>query len=203
VLCRLALAFLVTGVACGSSGGGASKNAQPTAPPASGSSSATVGGGSAANLGLTSSAFTDAGAIPGQYTCNGANQSPPLSWGGVPAGTASLALRLQDIDTPQKFVHWLVYDIKPSTTSLAAGESPPGAKQAPNSFGRPGYGGPCPPSGQRHRYVFTLLALATELNVSENVSPTELWATLERSAVTGKGELTGTYERSATPATTG
>jgi Raf kinase inhibitor-like YbhB/YbcL family protein len=178
---------MVAATACGSGGG--QKATKPTAP-------------TAAVLQLTSSAFKDGGAIPRQYTCDGANQSPPLSWAAVPAGTASLALRVLDIDTPQKSVHWLVYDIKPSTTSLAAGETPPGAKQTPNSFGKPGYGGPCPPAGQRHRYVVTLLALATELNVSENVSPTELWATLERSAVTGKGELTGTYQRSSTPSTT-
>ena len=196
MLRRLALALLVTAVACASSGGSAKKGSSTTGA----TTSTTVE--AAPRIELTSSAFKNGGAIPGQYTCDGASQSPPLSWAAVPAGTASLALRVQDIDTPQKFVHWLVYDIKPSTTSLAAGETPPVAKQTPNSFGKPGYGGPCPPTGQRHRYVFTLLALATELNASENVSPTELWATLERSAVTGKGELTGTYQRSSVPSTT-
>jgi Raf kinase inhibitor-like YbhB/YbcL family protein len=147
---------------------------------------------------LTSSAFTDGGSIPRQYTCDGANQSPPLAWTGVPAGTATLALRVQDIDTPQKFVHWLVYDIKPTTTSLAAGESPPGATAAKNSFGNPGYGGPCPPQGAgKHQYVFTILALQTELKVSnEGVSPSDLWSTLEHSAVAGTGKLLGTYQRS-------
>jgi Raf kinase inhibitor-like YbhB/YbcL family protein len=146
-------------------------------------------------LGLTSPAFKGGGAIPEQYTCDGANLSPPLAWTGVPAGTVSLALRVQDIDTAQKFVHWIVYDFPPSITSMATGQVPPGAKQATNSFGKIGYGGPCPPAGQPHRYVFTLLAMSTSLNVSEKVSPTELWATLERSAVTAKGELTGTYQR--------
>lgn len=144
---------------------------------------------------LTSPAFKPGGAIPAAYTCDGASQPPPLAWANVPAGSASLALRVQDVDTPQKFIHWVVYDINPSATSMAAGEVPAGAKQATNSFGKQGYGGPCPPAGQTHRYVFTLLALGTELTVSENVSPSELWATLERSAVTGKGELTGTYQR--------
>jgi Raf kinase inhibitor-like YbhB/YbcL family protein len=104
-------------------------------------------------------------------------------------------LRVQDIDTAQKFIHWVIYDIPPSTTSLAPGQVPAGAKQTANSFGRPGYGAPCPPAGQRHRYVFTLLALGTQLTVSESVSPNDLWATLERSAVVGTGELTGTYQR--------
>jgi Raf kinase inhibitor-like YbhB/YbcL family protein len=144
---------------------------------------------------LTSSAFKDGGNIPAPYTCDGASQPPPLAWANVPAGAASLALRVQDVDTPQKFIHWIVYDINPSATSMAGGQVPPGAKQTANSFGKPGYGAPCPPAGSKHRYVFTMLAMSTELTVSENVSPSELWATLERSAVTGKGELTGTYQR--------
>jgi phosphatidylethanolamine-binding protein (PEBP) family uncharacterized protein len=78
---------------------------------------------------------------------------------------------------------------------LAAGQVPAGAKQTANSFGKQGYGGPCPPAGSTHRYVFTILALGTQLNVSDNVSPSDLWATLERSDVVGRGELTGTYQR--------
>ncbi len=144
---------------------------------------------------LTSSAFKDGGAIPSQYTCDGAGQSPPLAWTGVPAGTAGLALRVQDIDTAQQFIHWLMYDIPPSTTSLAAGQVLAGARQATNSFNKQGYGGMCPPAGSKHRYVFTLLAMQTQLTVSDSSSASELWSTLERSAVVGKGELTGTYQR--------
>jgi Raf kinase inhibitor-like YbhB/YbcL family protein len=121
-----------------------------------------------------------------------------LAWTGVPPRTATLALRVQDIDTSQQFVHWLVYDIKPTVMSVAAGESPPGAKQALSSFGKATYGGPCPPQGGgRHRYVFTLLALETELTVSSETSPADLWSTLERSSVLGTGVLTGTYQRGA------
>ena len=185
MLRTLALALLATTVACGSGGGGSSAK----------SSTSTSTTAAAATIQLTSPAFKDGGGIPAQYTCDGASQSPPLAWSGVPGGTASLALRVQDIDTAQKFIHWIVYDIPPSTTSLAAGQVPPGAKQTANSFGKQGYGGMCPPAGSRHRYVFTLLALQTELTVSEQTSPSELWSTLERSAVHGRGELTGTYER--------
>lgn len=188
MLRRLAPALLVTLVACGSGGGGSANKSTSTTAQTSPSQEG-------AHIDLTSTAFKDGGPIPGQYTCDGTGQSPPLAWSGVPSGTASLALRVQDIDTPQKFVHWLIYDIKPSTTSLAAGEVPPGAKQTNNSFGKPGYGGPCPPAGSKHRYVFTLLSMQTELTVSDTVSATDLWDTLERSAVTGKGELTGTYQR--------
>ena len=172
---------MVTAVACGG-GGPSAKNA--TSPSSS-----------APTIQLTSSAFADGGAIPAQYTCDGAGQSPPLAWSGVPSGAASFALRVQDIDTAQKFIHWIVYDIPPSTTSLAAGQVPPDAKQTANSFGKQGYGGMCPPAGSRHRYVFTLLALSTTLTTSEPVSPGDLWSTLERSAVIGRGQLTGTYQR--------
>jgi Raf kinase inhibitor-like YbhB/YbcL family protein len=153
-------------------------------------SAATPGG----PLRLSSSAFKNNGAIPRENTCQGANQSLPLAWT-IPRGTVSLALRMQDVDTDQQFVHWLVYGIKPQTTSVAAGQPPPGSVQAKNSFGNAQYTGPCPPLGQRHRYVFTLLALATDLQVSNDVSPADLWAALERSAVVGKVELTGTYQR--------
>ena len=171
--------------ACGSGGGSSDNPALTgTSPPST-----------APKLQLTSSAFTDGGDIPSQYTCDGAGQSPPLSWSDVPSGTASLALRVQDIDTPTQFVHWLIYDIPPSTTSLAPGEVPSGAKQATNSFNKVGYGGPCPPAGSKHRYVFTMLALGTQLTTSESVSANDLWSTLERSQVLAKGELTGTYQR--------
>ena len=186
MLRRLALALLATAVACG---GGATVKKAVQAP------TATVRSAPAGGLTLSSTAFSDGAPIPKQYTCDGAGQSPPLAWRGVPTGAESVALRVQDIDTPQKFIHWIVYDISPSTTSLAAGQVPAGAKQTANSFGKQGYGGPCPPAGSTHRYVFTILALGTQLNVSDNVSPSDLWATLERSDVVGRGELTGTYQR--------
>jgi len=182
--------LLVTVAACGSNGTSSKESTTTESTP---SESTTA---PAARLQVTSTAFTDGGAIPKEFTCDGANQSLPLAWTGVPAGTAGLALRMQDIDTPTKFVHWLVYNIDPSTTSIAAGQAPPGATQAKNSFGKEGYGGPCPPAGARHRYVFTVLALQTKLTISDtSLAPDELWSTLERSAVSAKGELTGTYQR--------
>ena len=181
MLRRLALALLVTAVACGSAG---TKKAATPVTTTPGAPKITV-----------ASDFSDGGAIPKQYTCDGANQSPPLQFLNVPQEALSLALQVQDIDTPTKFVHWLVYNIDPHTRSLAAGQVPLSGTQATNSFGKPGYGGPCPPAGQRHRYIFTVLALGTQLTVSESVSPSDLWATLERSQVLAKGELTGTYQR--------
>jgi Raf kinase inhibitor-like YbhB/YbcL family protein len=142
-----ALALLATAVACSGSGGKASKTTTSAAP--------------TAQVRLTSPAFTDGGAIPRQYTCDGANQSPPLAWSGVASGTQSLALVMEDPDVPGKpFVHWTVSGIPPSTTSLASGQVPPGATQGSNGSGSTGYTGPCPPSGQTHHYVFALEAVA-------------------------------------------
>src|SRR5437868_5084301 len=91
VLRRLALGLLMTTVACGGGGGGSAKKASTT--------TSTQPLPTGARIALASSAFKDGGAIPAQFTCDGAGQSPPLSWTGVPPGTASLALRVQDIDT--------------------------------------------------------------------------------------------------------
>src|SRR2546423_1444237 len=102
--------------------------------------------GLVAAMRLTSSAFADNGAIPAQFTCAGSNQSVPLTWSGVPAGTETLALRVQDADTAQKYIHWIVYAIKPSTTSVAAGQVPAGGVPAKNSFGQAAYSRPRPPA---------------------------------------------------------
>jgi Raf kinase inhibitor-like YbhB/YbcL family protein len=193
-------------VACG--GGGKhsldrqsnKKKTTPTGVIAPVSEATGSGAVSSSGLRLASSAFDNAGAIPVQFTCTGAGQSVPLAWSGVPAGTTTLALRMQDVDTAQKYVHWLVYGIKPSTKSVAAGQSPVGATQAKNSFGQASYAGPCPPpNGQRHRYVFTLLALGDAPDLSGTKNAQDAWAALEKSHVVGRVELTGTYERSAPP----
>ena len=146
---------------------------------------------------LTSAAFKDGRSIPVQYTCDGPGQSPPLTWTGAPPGTATFALRVQDVDTAQQFIHWLIYDIPSSTTSLTAGEVPSGAEQTTNSFGKQGYGGMCPPAGSKHRYVFTVLALQTGLTISDGTGQAaDTWATLEHSTVLARGQLIGTYQRS-------
>jgi len=141
---------------------------------------------------LTSEAFADGQAIPKQYTCDGADQPPPLAWGDPPDGTRSFALIVDDPDAPSgTFRHWGAYDIPASARS--AGEDFP---QAVNDFGKPGYGGPCPPKGHGpHRYRFKLMALDVdnlELGSSPNIADVEVQA--ERHVV-GRAELTGTYER--------
>jgi len=146
-------------------------------------------------LGLTSSAFQDGQPIPVQYTCDGTDQSPPLAWIEAPQGTKSLALIVDDPDAPSGlFRHWGAYDIPPGTRSIAAGELI--GKQAVNSFGKPGYGGPCPPKGHgTHHYHFKLYALDIEaLDVPANSRIEDVEDAAQKHAI-GRGELIGTYER--------
>jgi hypothetical protein len=119
----------------------------------------------AAVMRLTSSAFEGDGTMPAEFTCKGADRSPPLAWSDVPEGTRSLALVLEDPDAPSgTFHHWGAYNLAPDRRELAAGEGAPDAEfpQTKNDFGTPGYGGPCPPPGDPpHHYHFRLLALDT------------------------------------------
>src|SRR5688572_16304039 len=115
-------------------------------------------------LELTSSAFAHLGEIPTKHTCEGDDVSPPLAWAGVPDGTKSLALIVDDPDAPDPaapkrvWVHWVLYDLPPGG-SLPEGARPPsGAREGTNDWKRTGYGGPCPPIG-RHRYFHKLYAL--------------------------------------------
>ena len=119
-------------------------------------------------LRLSSPAFEDGAAIPANYTCRGADVSPPLAWTGIPAGTVELALVMRDIDPQAEgFVHWVVAGMAPSVGGLAEGTAPPGV-QAQNDFGRPGWAGPCPPSGT-HNYEIRLYALAEPSGVTEGM----------------------------------
>src|ERR1043166_4090633 len=134
----------------------------------------------ASTMTLTSSAFTNNGAIPAKYTCDGANLSPPLAISGVPPGAKSLALTVEDPDAPGgTFTHWLVWKIPPATTSIGDGQRPGVEEQ--NGFGKYGYGGPCPPNGLHH-YVFTLYAMADEAMPSKGkvIAQTQLIGTYKR-----------------------
>jgi Raf kinase inhibitor-like YbhB/YbcL family protein len=150
-----------------------------------------------AKIKLTSSAFADGGAIPKQFTCDGANVSPPLEWSGVPHGAASLELIVEDPDAPGgTFVHWTLYDIDTGIKSLSAGQKPPArAEEGKNSFGDVGYGGPCPPKGASpHHYVFALYALPEATGLDRGASPSDVLHAINRRAV-ARGELSGSYGR--------
>lgn len=152
---------------------------------------------------LTSPAFGHGEEIPRVHTCDGDDVSPPLAWEGLPVGTESLVLIVDDPDAPDPaapkmtWVHWVLYDLPPSATSLPSGvtaaELPPGTRQGSNDWKRTGYGGPCPPVG-RHRYFHKLYALDVVLQDLGEATK----VVVERAMaghVLAHAELVGTYER--------
>ena len=149
---------------------------------------------------LSSVAFEDGGDIPIKYTCDGENNSPPLRWSDVPAGTRSLAIIMDDPDaTGQIFRHWSVFNIPSGSRSLDANQPTTpdlknSTKQGQNDFDNTGYGGPCPPEGQEHEYVFFIYALSEPLTLEGDASPLEVSAAL-RGKVTGTGSFSGMYVR--------
>jgi Raf kinase inhibitor-like YbhB/YbcL family protein len=158
-------------------GGAAVENATPT------------------KLELASDAFRDGQAIPRQYSCDGADQSPPLRWGEPPAGTKSFALIVDDPDAPGgTFRHWGAFDIPAEARSLNAGQA--AGAQAVNDFGKTGYGGPCPPKGHGvHHYHFKLFALGVDkLGLRAGAKVEDVEKAARRHAI-GHAELIGTYER--------
>lgn len=152
----------------------------------------------AARLAVASTAFADGGVIPAEYTCDGADRSPPLRWEGAPAETAAFAIVVDDPDA-DGFVHWLAWNLPASVTALEAGASPGGGMptgtvEGKNDFGRLGYGGPCPPRGKEHRYRFLVYALDAPLPAGPGASRGEVERALARHAIAA-GELTGIYRR--------
>ncbi|HEX9488440.1 MAG TPA: YbhB/YbcL family Raf kinase inhibitor-like protein [Gemmatimonadales bacterium] len=150
---------------------------------------------------LTSAALKDGATIPGKYTCDGVDVSPPLAWSGAPAGTRSFALIADDPDAPGgTWVHWVLYNLPAEVSELpeniAKVESLDlgGARQGRNDFRRPGYGGPCPPPGPAHRYFFKLYALDTRLELKAGAQKKDVEAALEGHAL-GSAQLMGTYAR--------
>ena len=156
------------------------------------------------SLNLTSTAFAPNGSIPAPYTCEGDDTSPPLSWAAAPSGTKSVALIVDDPDAPDPakpqrvYVHWVVYNIPPTATSLPENASkkglPEGAVQGKNDWGKTQYGGPCPPVG-RHRYFFKLYALDTQLTGLSSPTKADLLKAIEGHVI-ANGELIGTYQKS-------
>ena len=141
---------------------------------------------------LMSKDFVDKGNIPSEFTCDGKNVSPKLSWKDVPEETKSFALAVTDPDAPGgNWIHWLVYDISKTSRKIERGSLPSGAKEVENDFGRRTYGGPCPPSGT-HRYFFTLYALKTE-NL-EGLNKRNFFEKVKKHTIE-KAEIFGLYKR--------
>ena len=185
---RAALAWLalaaLTGLAAGCSRGGGRASSQASLP-----------AGIPQRIKVSSPAFTDGAAIPARFSCDGEERSPPLAWSGVPAGTAELALVVDDPDAPGgTFVHWVVFHLDPRLTRLAEGTLPRGARQAQGSSGRSAWTGPCPPPGPAHHYRFTVYALSHGLSLDDGVGAQTAIAAIARVA-TASGRLTGTFRR--------
>jgi Raf kinase inhibitor-like YbhB/YbcL family protein len=144
-----------------------------------------------ASIAVTSPAFAEGAAIPDQFTCRGAGTSPPLSWTGLPSGTGSVALVVQDPDAPSgTFVHWVLTGLSPAQRELAAGTVPAGAVEARNGRGEVGWTPPCPPSGTHH-YRFTLYALDQPVDVPSGADPDDAIRAVQDASV-AQGTLTGT-----------
>ncbi len=141
--------------------------------------------------------------IPEQYTCEGADLSPELSWSGAPPGTKSFALVVEDPDAPDPrapqrvWVHWVLYNLPPEAHLLAKATHPPhlphGTEEGKNDWGRIGWRGPCPPIG-RHRYYFRLYALDALLPDLHEPTRHELDAAM-KGHVLGTASLMGTYQK--------
>jgi Raf kinase inhibitor-like YbhB/YbcL family protein len=139
------------------------------------------------------------------FGCAGGNRSPHLKWQGVPPGTKSFAVLCFDPDAPtgSGFWHWVVVNIPPNVTELpldagnpASGELPAGALQVRTDFGKPGYGGPCPPEGDHpHRYLFTVHAVSLDkLPVAADTAAAVVGFYLNFNTL-AKASLMGLYKR--------
>jgi Raf kinase inhibitor-like YbhB/YbcL family protein len=162
---------------------------------------------------LTSTAFTEGGTIPEQYTGVGKDISPALAWSGAPRGVKSFALICDDPDAPSRanprpegpWVHWVIYNIPSNLTELseavprqAEPGQPAGPRQGKNDFPNDniGYRGPMPPKGSGpHRYYFKLYALDQQLDLAVKDATKDSLLAAMKDHVLGEGQLMGTFER--------
>src|SRR5687767_12545735 len=142
-------------------------------------------------LRLISTVFSHNGHIPPLYTCEGKNINPPLKVENIPDGTKTLALIVEDPDAPRgTFDHWVVWNISPNE---AITEGSKVGIDGTNGFGKTGYGGPCPPSGE-HRYFFRVFALDDELDLQAGAKKEELLDAM-KGHVLASAELMGVYQK--------
>ncbi|MGA8089645.1 MAG: YbhB/YbcL family Raf kinase inhibitor-like protein [Terracidiphilus sp.] len=140
------------------------------------------------------------GTVPKEFTCDGADQSPPLKWTAPPADTKSFILTVTDPDAPGgTFTHWVVFNLPANTSALAAGvptqdQLPDGSRQGRNDFGKVGYGGPCPPRGSTHRYFFDLFALNSTLVLPARATRAQIEDAMN-THVLARGKLMARYGR--------
>lgn len=149
---------------------------------------------------LSSPVFDHGGKIPSKYTCDGENVNPPLVMSGIPAGTKSMALLMDDPDIPdaakknyniEVWDHWVIFNMPPIPQSITEGKVQ--GILGRNTRGKNEYGGPCPPD-REHRYFFKLYALDMMLPLSEGASKKEVEEAM-RGHIIAQAELMGRYER--------
>jgi hypothetical protein len=160
-------------------------------------------GGNPMTLSIKSASFSHNGEIPTRFTCEGEDVSPALSWSGVPEGTKSLVLIVDDPDAPDPkapkmtWVHWVLYDIPPTAKGLQEAVSkdalPAGTRQGLNDWKRTGYGGPCPPIG-RHRYFHKLYALDAVLPDLGAATKADIEKAMA-GHVLAESQIVGTYQK--------
>lgn len=149
---------------------------------------------------LKSPSFENESDIPRKHTCDGVDVSPPLSWSDPPDGTQSFSLIMDDPDAPGgTWVHWVLYNLPAQSRELPEGvpkanKLDDGSLQGRNDFSRPGYGGPCPPRGNPHRYCFRLHALDARLDLAPGATRPVL-ETAMKGHVLAQSELMGRYKR--------
>lgn len=149
---------------------------------------------------ISTAAFPREQAIPEKFTCKGQDVSPPLRWTGVPDGTKSFALIMDDPDAPAgTWVHWVVYNIPVSVTEFVENmprdpELKDGTRQGRNGFGKAGYNGPCPPPGTQHRYHFRLYALSAVLDLKPGATRMQLDRAMAHK-ILDKTDLMGKFKR--------
>ena len=153
------------------------------------------------NITIWSEAFKNGEYIPVEYTCDGKNISPGLSWSGIPAGTKSIALIMDDPDAPMgTFVHWVLFNIPADINNLPSrirNKEPfftHETHHGTTGFGRIGYGGPCPPIGV-HRYYFRIYALDALLSMKSGTTRKQLDKAMKEH-ILATGEFFGLYKRS-------
>ncbi len=170
---RRVLALAIAGLLVGSCGNDGERTAERTIDNTQAATTTTTTA-EATIMQLTSPAFTEGESIPLRFTCDGADVSPPLLIEAVPEGTVALVLVMDDPDAPVgTWDHWVAFDIAP-IESIAEDVGSLGVDGV-NSWGRTGYGGPCPPSGT-HRYIFRVIAVSAELGLAAGSGKTEVLA---------------------------
>jgi Raf kinase inhibitor-like YbhB/YbcL family protein len=151
-------------------------------------------------ISISSDVFENGSMLSSEYTCDGSDVSPGLSWDIIPAGTQSIALIADDPDAPGKtWVHWVIYNIPANSSGLPAAVPKnktldDGSLQGTNDLGMIGYNGPCPPPGKPHRYFFKVYALDITLGIKSGATKSRLEAAMS-GHILAQGEIVGKYGR--------